>query len=124
MQRSRRGCKRFRKSRLEFLAICHVTRYINLTMIKTIAQDWLEEFWDSGKHKRVPPELSERLLRKMDMIEGASELKDLAALPSNHLHPLRGERKGQWAISVNGPWRLCFRFKGGDVFDLELVQYH
>ncbi|NUQ40834.1 MAG: type II toxin-antitoxin system RelE/ParE family toxin [Calditrichaceae bacterium] len=45
-------------------------------------------------------------------------------LPSNHLHPLRGDRKGQWAISISGAWRLCFKFEEGDVFDVELVQYH
>jgi proteic killer suppression protein len=60
----------------------------------------------------------------MDMLESASELMDLAVLPSNHLHPLHGDREGQWAISVNGPWRLCFRFEEGEVYDLELVQYH
>lgn len=60
----------------------------------------------------------------MDMLESASELRDLAALPSNHLHPLYGDREGQWAISVNGPWRLCFRFEDGEVYDLKLVQYH
>jgi toxin HigB-1 len=93
-------------------------------MIKTFAQSWLEEFWHSGKHNRVPSELRARLLRKMDMLNRAAALKDLSAPPSNHLHPLQRGREGQWAISVNGPWRLCFRFESGHVFDLELIQYH
>jgi len=93
-------------------------------MLKTFAQPWLEEFWHTGKHKRVPAELTAPLLRKMDMLNRAQQIKDLGAPPSNHLHRLRGDRQGQWAISVNGPWRLCFRFEGGDIHDLELVQYH
>lgn len=93
-------------------------------MIKSFAQDWLEDFWHNGRHKRVPSELKGRLARKLDMLEGASELQDLAALPSNRLHSLHGDREGKYAIAVNGPWRLCFRFEDGDVYDLELVQYH
>jgi len=93
-------------------------------MIKTFSQSWLEEFWHSGRHKRVPPELEARLLRKMDMLNQAFARKDLQGPPSNRLHALHGDREGQWAISVTGSWRLCFRFAEGDIFDLELVQYH
>ena len=93
-------------------------------MINTVSQPWLEEFWHSGKHQRVPSELESRPLRKMDMINRAAALKDLKAPPSNHLHALHGDREGQWAISVSGAWRLCFRFENGNIFDLELVQYH
>ncbi|MEI6126379.1 MAG: type II toxin-antitoxin system RelE/ParE family toxin [Pseudomonadota bacterium] len=93
-------------------------------MIKSFAQSWLEEFWHSGKSKRVPSELTAQTLRKMDMLNRAKELKDISSPPSNHLHRLHGDREGQWAISVNGPWRLCFYFKDGEVSDLELTQYH
>lgn len=95
-----------------------------VVMVKTFAQTWLEDFWNEGSHKHVPSELSQRLIRKLDMLNSSKELKDLAAPPSNPLHPLRGDRQGQWAISVSGPWRLCFRFEDGEIFDLELVQYH
>ncbi len=93
-------------------------------MIKTFTQSWLEAFWHHGKDKRVPSQLTKQLLRKMDILNRACALKDLRSPPSNRLHPLRGDRKGQWAISVNGPWRLCFKFEEGDIFDLELIQYH
>jgi len=93
-------------------------------MIKSFKQPWLEEFWNIGKHKRVPPELQKRAIRKLDMLNCANELRDLSSPPFNHLHRLHGDRKGQWAISVSGPWRLYFKFKDGDVFDIELVQYH
>jgi proteic killer suppression protein len=93
-------------------------------MIKSFAQPWLADFWHNGRHKKVPSELIAQLLRKLDMLHRAKALKDISSPPSNHLHQLRGDRKGQWAISVNGPWRLCFRFKNGDIIDLELIQYH
>ena len=58
------------------------------------------------------------------MLTSAKELRDLSSPPSNHLHPLHRDKKGQWAISVSGKWRLCFKFENGDIFDVELVQYH
>ena len=93
-------------------------------MIISFQQPWLEDFWNTGSHKRVPQELSKRLLRKLDMLNSANHIRDLKSPPSNHLHKLSGDRKGQWAISVNGPWRLCFIFKDGDINKLELIQYH
>jgi len=44
--------------------------------------------------------------------------------PSNRLERLRGGRKGQWSIRINDQWRVCFRFEGGDAFDLEITDYH
>ena len=93
-------------------------------MIISFKQSWLEDFWNTGSHKRVPHELSARLVRKLDMLENSKDIIDLQSPPSNHLHQLHGDRDGQWAISVNGPWRLCFEFHDGDVYNIELVQYH
>ena len=57
-------------------------------------------------------------------LEAATTLDDLSPLKSVGLHRLRGDRKGQWAMTVNGPWRICFRFKNGDAYDVEIVDYH
>lgn len=58
-------------------------------------------------------------------MDAASCLEDLMFPPSNHLHKLHGkEYKDCWAISVNGPWRLVFRFEENDIFDVRLEQYH
>ncbi len=61
---------------------------------------------------------------KLDSMDAATCLEDLANPPSNHLHPLKGVYKGYWAISVNGPWRLIFRYEKGNIFDISLEQYH
>lgn len=93
-------------------------------MIEYFKQPWLQEFWNTGRHKKIPPDLGNRLLRKLDMLNSAKELKDLAVPPANHLHPLHGEREGQWVISVNGPWRLVFNYNEGQIYDVELAQYY
>ena len=54
----------------------------------------------------------------------ANTLQDLSPLRSVGLHKLKGERKKQWAMTVNGRWRICFEFRKGDAFDVEIVDYH
>jgi proteic killer suppression protein len=57
-------------------------------------------------------------------LDAATSLKDLSPLKSVGLHKLSGDRQDQWAITVNGPWRICFEFRGGDAFEVEIVDYH
>ena len=58
------------------------------------------------------------------MLDAATSLSDISPFKSVGLHPLKGDRKGQWAITVNGPWRICFRFEDGDAHDVEITDYH
>lgn len=54
----------------------------------------------------------------------AKSLHDLSPLKSVGLHKLKGDRKGQWAMTVNGPWRICFEFRKDDAYEVEIVDYH
>ena len=54
----------------------------------------------------------------------AKTLQDLSPLKSVGLHKLMGERRHQWAVTVNGPWRICFEFRKGDAHGVEIVDYH
>ncbi|MEX2034928.1 MAG: type II toxin-antitoxin system RelE/ParE family toxin [Xanthobacteraceae bacterium] len=54
----------------------------------------------------------------------AKSLQDLSPLKSVGLHKLKGDRKGQWAMTVNERWRICFEFQKGDAFKVEIVDYH
>jgi len=54
----------------------------------------------------------------------AKTLQDLSPLRSVGLHKLKGERRGQWAMTVNARWRICFTFRKGDASDVEIVDYH
>ncbi|MBV8441003.1 MAG: type II toxin-antitoxin system RelE/ParE family toxin [Hyphomicrobiales bacterium] len=66
-------------------------------------------------------EAAEDLLAALD---AATSLRDLSPLSSVGLHKLTGRRKGQWAMTVNGPWRISFRFEDGDASHVEIVDYH
>lgn len=57
-------------------------------------------------------------------LNAAGSLQDLSPLKSVGLHKLSGDRKGQWAMTINGPWRICFRFADGDAHDVEITDYH
>jgi len=57
------------------------------------------------------------------LLETAETLQDMD-LPGLDLHPLRGDRKGTWAVKISGNWRMTFRMKNGDAFDLDYEDYH
>ncbi len=93
-------------------------------MIRTFADRHTAELYNNGKSKRFPPDIWGRARRRLEYIDLASHVDDLKVPPSNHLHKLEHDRKGQYAISVNKQWRVCFRFEDGDAFDVELTDYH
>ncbi len=78
----------------------------------------------TGKSKRLAADLLRRAVRRLEYIDLATRLEDLMAPPSNRLHALKGDRAGQYAISINDQWRGCFRFQDGDAYDVEITDYH
>ena len=93
-------------------------------MIKTFANRATEALLRRGEAKRLPFDVVRRALRKLEAIEAATQLADLRVPPGNRLHSLKDDRAGQHSISVNDQWRICFRFKDGDAYDVELCDYH
>jgi proteic killer suppression protein len=77
-----------------------------------------------GSNPRRFRAIQEVAERKLTQLDAAATLDFLRAPPGNRLEALRGDRKGQWSIRVNDQWRICFKFKNGDVFDVEIVDYH
>jgi toxin HigB-1 len=63
-------------------------------------------------------------LRKLLMLDAATRLDDLRVPPANRLEKLVGRRAGQYSIRINDQWRVCFRWSGGDAYDVEIVDYH
>jgi len=92
-------------------------------MIKSWATSKTKKLYESGKSsfRGLDVRMAERRLALLDEVE---RLNELSQLKSMGLHKLKGDRKGQWAITINGPWRLCFRFANGHAFDVEIVDYH
>ncbi len=81
------------------------------------------QFLESGKSKFSG--LDESLARRrLSALNVARKLDDLTRLRSVGLHKLSGDRSGFWAIRINGPWRIVFRFDDGDAFEVEIVDYH
>lgn len=93
-------------------------------MIKTFADRHTHQLYVTGRSKRFPLEIQRRALRKLEYVDLASGLEDLKVPPSNRLHELERERRGQYSISVNDQWRICFRLIDGDAYDVELTDYH
>lgn len=93
-------------------------------MIKTFADRRTRDLFLNGKAKRFPADVEARAVRKLEYVDLATKLDDLGVPPGNRLHSLKGDRKGQYAISINEQWRVCFRFVDGDAFDVEVCDYH
>lgn len=93
-------------------------------MIKTFADIHTRNVFIAGKSRRLPPDLLKRAIRRLEYIDLATDLDDLKVPPSNRLHALKGRREGEYSISINDQWRICFRFIEGDAYDVEITDYH
>jgi proteic killer suppression protein len=93
-------------------------------MIKSWANSASRKFYEQQKtikFKGIDVEAAYDLLA---VLEAAEALSDISPLKSVGLHKLKGDRAGQWAMIVNGPWRICFRFQDGDAYDVQIINYH
>ena len=93
-------------------------------MILSWANSRTRRFYEDGKISKFRSLDSDAADELLAMLDAAESLKDLSPLKSIGLHKLSGNRAGQWAMKVNGPWRICFRFKDGDAYEVEITDYH
>jgi len=73
--------------------------------------------------RKLPQEIQRIAARKLEMIAAAPSLNGLRVPPANHLEALRGGRAGQHSIRINRQWRVCFVWRDGDAYDVEIVDY-
>ena len=92
-------------------------------MIRSWGSSATRRLFESGesRFRGLDTESAPELLA---ILNATGRLDHISPLKSVGLHPLKGNRRGQWAVTVNGPRRICFRFKGGDAYDVEIVDYH
>jgi len=83
-----------------------------------------ETIWAGKRSRKFPPDIQDRALRKLRQLNTANTLEDLRNPPSNHLEPLKADRKGQMSIRVNNQWRICFVWDDGHAHDVQMVDYH
>lgn len=92
-------------------------------MIRTFADKDTEALFNGVRVRRfVNIEGSAR--RKLEYLDASASLDDLRTPPGNRLEALKGSRAGQHSIRVNGQFRVCFRWRSGDAYDVEIVDYH
>ena len=92
-------------------------------MIRSVKNTATRQFFETGKSrfKGLDQDIA---FRRLGQLNAAPTLDALSPLKSVGLHKLKGNRAGLWAMTINGPWRLVFRFEDGDAYDVEIVDYH
>lgn len=93
-------------------------------MIRSFRDKNTERIYHRGQVLRWGPHLQRAALRKLRILSAAVSLADLRSIPGNRLEKLQGDRAGEWSIRVTAQYRLCFRWKDGEAFEVELVNYH
>ena len=93
-------------------------------MIRDFADREAEKIWRGTRSRRLPADIQPIARRKLRMLNSAVTLDDLRIPPGNRLEALKGGRRGQYSIRINEQWRICFHWKDGDAYDVEIVDYH
>jgi toxin HigB-1 len=93
-------------------------------MIRRIRHKGLEGFFREGKARGINAQHAARRRVLLTALDAATGPEEMDLLPGAPLHPLKGERRGHWAVAVSGNWRLVFEFVGEDATNLDLVDYH
>lgn len=104
------------------LVICKVTVY-NRQMIKTFRHKGLKLLFEEDEGKKLPPDMVERIRLILSTLHAADEIEGMN-LPSFRLHPLKGDLKNYYAVTVRANWRIIFSFEDGNAFDVDFVDYH
>lgn len=93
-------------------------------MIRTFAHKATQQLFERKSPRKIPADIQRVALRKLLQIHAATDLEFLRVPPGNRLESLKGNRKGQYSIRINDQWRICFRWRQGDAYDVEIVDYH
>ena len=83
-----------------------------------------ERLWVEERSRRIPASLQRAALKKLQMLNAAGALGDLALPPGNRLERLKGDREGQHSIRINDQYRICFVWHEGNAYGVEITDYH
>ncbi|MEA3398483.1 MAG: type II toxin-antitoxin system RelE/ParE family toxin [Patescibacteria group bacterium] len=93
-------------------------------MIKSFKCKETEKIYKRIYSKKLPPNIQKVALRKLWMIDAALNINDLRIPPANHLEILKNKRQRQYSIRINNQWRICFKWKNNDAYEIEIIDYH
>jgi len=92
-------------------------------MIGSFKHRGLKRLYDRGDRSGIRPDLVDTVERILTVLDTAATPQALG-IPRYRLHPLKGDLKGVWSVTVRANWRIIFRFEGTDAFDVKLIDYH
>ena len=92
-------------------------------MIDNFKHRGLERFFKRSDYRGIPAQFAPRIERMLDRLEAAVKADDMN-LPGYRFHPLKGGRKGEYAVTVSGNWRITFGFEGDNAINVNLEDYH
>ena len=95
-----------------------------MSMITSFACKDTEKIYRRVYARKLPGDIQRIAMRKLWMLDAAPDLQSLRVPPGNRLEALKGKRLGQHSMRINDKWRVCFRWKGGNAHDVEIVDYH
>lgn len=93
-------------------------------MIRTFATADTERVFWRMRCRRFSPELQRAAWKKLAIVHAAGSLQDMRVPPGNRLEKLSGAREGQHSIRINEQWRICFVWRDGGAYEVEIVDYH
>jgi toxin HigB-1 len=93
-------------------------------VIRTFKDAETQKIYQRERSRKLPSDIQQVALRKLRMINNAVNVNDLRVPPANRLEKMSGDREGQYSIRINDQWRICFDWKNGDAFNVEIADYH
>ena len=93
-------------------------------MIRSFSDPETEKIWSGLRSRKLPPDIQDRALIRLKLLNRSKSIDDLRNPPSNRLHALKDDRAGQHSISINKQWRICFVWRDGGAYDVEITDYH
>jgi len=93
-------------------------------MIKTFKNKETERLFARLPYKHFPSNLNRAAWKKLAILDAAEQIEDLRIPPGNHLEKLSGDRQGEHSIRINNQWRICFHWRQGNAYDVEIADYH
>ena len=93
-------------------------------MIKSFRDKETEKIFSRYFSSKLPQNIQNMARKKLIILDAATEIEDLRVPPGNRLEALKGDRKGQHSICINDQWRICFKWKDGDSYAVEITDYH
>jgi toxin HigB-1 len=93
-------------------------------MIKSFRDKEAEKIFNRQLSGKLPQNIQRIARKKVVILDSAHELNDLRIPPGNRLEALEGNRKGQHSLRINDQWRICFKWKEADAYDVEITDYH